>query len=375
MLHAAAAQRPWGLHGHLIPEGSTCPVLPENRTSTRQPRPSPLSGRLVPLGSVCPAPAEAAANAAAPERAWRPGGSVVPAGSTCALLAEPVPTSHAATLDGRLVPMGSRCDVDLGEKPREVLSAPTFSKSFLSANRMPGVSGRATVIWSIVFHTILISAVLLVPMWYTNTMDLRNFTRTLLVAPPPPLAPPAPVLHVQAAQAAPRQTPKRSVFAAQGILLAPRSIPNRVAAISEVPLPPEMPVEGVFGGLPSGLVGGFAETPAPPAPAPVPIREAAAVEQPKQPIRVGGDIRPPHPVHRVEPVYPTLAKQARVQGDVVISAVIDAQGSIVELKVVSGPPLLYQAALNAVRQWKFEPTYLDGEPWPVSHDITVHFRL
>jgi protein TonB len=243
--------------------------------------------------------------------------------------------------------MGSTCHVVLGEEPRDVLSAPTFSKSFISDNRMPGLSRRATVVSSVIFHTILISAVLLVPLWYTNTMDLRNFTRTLLVAPPPPLAPPAPAVP---AQAVARQSVTRRVFVVQGKLLAPRSIPHQIAMISQAPLPP-------------------AAAPPPPTPQP------RTVEQPKQPLRVGGDVRPPHLLHQVEPVYPPLAKQARIQGDVVLSAVIDAKGNIVDLKVVSGHPLLYQAAINAVGQWTFEPTYLNGEPWPVSHEITVHFRL
>lgn len=92
-------------------------------------------------------------------------------------------------------------------------------------------------------------------------------------------------------------------------------------------------------------------------------------------MRVGGDVRPPRLIRQVAPVYPKLAKQARMQGDVVISAIIDPKGNVVDLKVVSGPPLLYQAAIDAVGQWTFEPTYLNGEPWPVSYEITIHFEL
>jgi outer membrane biosynthesis protein TonB len=59
----------------------------------------------------------------------------------------------------------------------------------------------------------------------------------------------------------------------------------------------------------------------------------------------------------------------------VLSAIISENGEVTDLKAVGGPPLLYPAALEAVRQWKFEPTYLNGRPWPVAHEITVHFRL
>jgi protein TonB len=70
-----------------------------------------------------------------------------------------------------------------------------------------------------------------------------------------------------------------------------------------------------------------------------------------------------------------LAKQARIQGDVTIDAVIDKTGSVVEMRVVSGPPLLIPAALTAARMWKFEPTYLNDEPIDVQFILTVHFQL
>jgi protein TonB len=77
----------------------------------------------------------------------------------------------------------------------------------------------------------------------------------------------------------------------------------------------------------------------------------------------------------VEPVYPALARQTHIQGTVVIDAVLDEHGNVVEMKVVSGPPLLIQAAMDAVGRWKYEPTYLNDEPVPVQLNVTVTFRL
>jgi protein TonB len=128
--------------------------------------------------------------------------------------------------------------------------------------------------------------------------------------------------------------------------------------------------------LPSELGGELlaAMAPPPPPPPPAPPGEPV-VEEPRQPLRVGGDVKPPKLIHQEQPVYPRLAKQARVQGDVVLSAIINEKGEVVELKAISGPPMLFSAALDAVQRWKFEPTYLNGRPWPVAHEITIHFRL
>jgi protein TonB len=156
--------------------------------------------------------------------------------------------------------------------------------------------------------------------------------------------------------------------------MLPRSIPKEIAMVDDGPTFVEP--GGVFGGVPGGLLGdAFGGTLAP-APPPPPIPEPTpAVEAPKKPLQVGGRVQPPHAISTPAPVYPKLAQQARVQGDVLISAIIDVNGNVTEMKVVSGPPLLFAAALEALRKWKFEPTYLNGEPWPVSHEITIHFRM
>jgi protein TonB len=102
---------------------------------------------------------------------------------------------------------------------------------------------------------------------------------------------------------------------------------------------------------------------------------APAVPQQRVPVRVGGRIRPPRLVSKASPAYPPLAKQTKVQGLVTIDAVIDTEGNVVEMQVVSGHPLLISAALEAVRQWKYEPTYLNDQPIAVKLIVSVNFQL
>jgi protein TonB len=148
--------------------------------------------------------------------------------------------------------------------------------------------------------------------------------------------------------------------------------------LNEAPLPPEPDSSGIVGGIPGGLgggvMGGLLEgIKGPEAPAAPPVR--AAVEKPRNPVPVGGDVRPPRVIFQLSPEYPILAQQAGIQGEVIISAVIDSHGNVVNMKVVSGPPLLYLAAMKALAKWKFEPTYLDGEPVAIKWDVSVKFYI
>jgi protein TonB len=172
-----------------------------------------------------------------------------------------------------------------------------------------------------------------------------------------------------------RTAPPKHVFTQQGKLLAPTAIPEKVAMLKEETLAPDLGGvgEGVVGGVPGGQLGGViggivssAHTNVPP-----PIAKV----DPHKPVRVGGHVRPPRLLHRVEPVYPTLAKQTHMQGVVQIDAVIDTDGNVVEMRAVSGPALLIPAALNAVSQWKYEPTYLNDQPIAVQFIVTVTFQL
>ena len=96
---------------------------------------------------------------------------------------------------------------------------------------------------------------------------------------------------------------------------------------------------------------------------------------PPTPIRTGGHIRPPLRVRNVVPPYPELARAARIQGDVVLDCTISNEGRVVDVKILSGPIPLQAAAVDAVRQWLYQPTLLNGVPVPVVMTVTVHFAL
>jgi periplasmic protein TonB len=120
---------------------------------------------------------------------------------------------------------------------------------------------------------------------------------------------------------------------------------------------------GVPGGVVGGVVGGLPSAPPPPPP------------PPQQPVRVGGAIKQPTKLKDVRPVYPPIAQSARVSGVVIIEATIGADGRVKDAKVLRSIPLLDQAALDAVKQWQFTPTLLNGVPVPVIMTVTVNFTL
>ena len=110
--------------------------------------------------------------------------------------------------------------------------------------------------------------------------------------------------------------------------------------------------------LNAGLVGGSKQPSAPVAPLPI-----------------GGDVKQAELISKVAPVYPALAKNQHVSGNVLVDALIDANGKVTTMKVISGPTLLHQAAMDALRQWKYQPATLDGKPVPMHLTVTLQFRL
>lgn len=131
-------------------------------------------------------------------------------------------------------------------------------------------------------------------------------------------------------------------------------------------------MSGVPGGVPGGQIGGI--TGGMPSVA-APVAAAPVVEGAKRPVRIGGNVKPPRLIYGPAAVYPILASQSHVHGTVVIDAIIDEHGSVIQEKVVSGHPLLVQAALKAVSERKYEPTILDGEPTPVDLRVEVNFQM
>jgi len=121
---------------------------------------------------------------------------------------------------------------------------------------------------------------------------------------------------------------------------------------------------GVGGGSLSGVLGSVVGTKAPPPPKVTPKR-----------VTVGGNVQAARLVNKVQPLYPPLARQTRISGTVKLHAIIGKDGSVQQLAMVSGHPLLVQAALDAVRQWRYQPTLLNGEPVEVDTEIDVIFSL
>ena len=132
----------------------------------------------------------------------------------------------------------------------------------------------------------------------------------------------------------------------------------------------------VFGnGVPGGILQPGANVAPPPRPTePVPVKHPPDTAIARL-IKVGGQVAAALLRHRVDPVYPPLARQARISGIVELQGIIAKDGRIRELKVLRGHPLLVKAALDAVSQWIYEPTRLNGEPVEVDAPITVNFRL
>src|SRR5258705_7555448 len=166
--------------------------------------------------------------------------------------------------------------------------------------------------------------------------------------PPPQAAAPKPMVDVNPA-AAPVEAP-REIKPETGI----ESVKGVVGGVEG----------GVVGGVAGGIVGGLEAAPPPPPPPP-----------PAAPVRVGGNIRAPQKTKDVKPTYPAIAQSARVQGVVIIEATIGPTGQVQEAKVLRSIPLLDAAALDAVKQWVFTPTLLNGVPVPVIMTVTVNFTL
>jgi len=179
----------------------------------------------------------------------------------------------------------------------------------------------------------------------------------LAVAPPPPPPPPA----------ARAERPPRVAAAtkATSSFTVPVDVPDTVTPESSLDLGIEGGVQGgVEGGVPGGVVGGVvgglpAEAPPPPAPV----------------VRVGGLIREPRKIRNVAPVYPSIAREARIQGVVILEATITPQGRVKNAKVLRGIPALDEAAVEAVEQWTYTPTLLGGVPVSVVMTVTVNFVL
>src|SRR6201997_226506 len=214
----------------------------------------------------------------------------------------------------------------------------------------------------------IVGVMILIPLIFTEALPTKQMM-TLLVAPPPPPPPPPPPA------AAPVKIVKQiQTDIVNGELRTPTKIPKKVQMIKEDEAPPPaMATAGVVGGVPGGVPGGsmggvigsvLSSTP-------VAVPKIATPQR----VRVSSGVQSGLLIRKVNPTYPPLARQARIQGVVILQAQISKEGNIENLQLISGHPMLAPAAIEAVKQWKYKPYLLNGEPVEVEPQVQVNFTL
>jgi protein TonB len=219
---------------------------------------------------------------------------------------------------------------------------------------------------SLLLHVFAAAVIVVVPLLAADQLPepasaVKAFFVEPMSAPPPPPPPPPPAPRPANAPKIPPKpiTPQTNAF------VAPVEVPQEIKPEEGLDLGVEGGVAGgveggVPGGVVGGVVGGLPDAPPPP---------------PQQAVRVGGQIKEPKRLKYVQPGYPDIAKQARVQGVVILECTISPQGKVTDVKVLRGIPLLDQSAVEAVKQWVYTPTLLNGVPVPVIMTVTVNFKL
>jgi protein TonB len=225
-----------------------------------------------------------------------------------------------------------------------------------------------TVSISIVMHVLTVGVLLLIPLIYTSALPMPEWSARVL----------APTARIDTTELVPALRQERLIRRVVQVdptdLVAPTTIPRQIVTIDEVATT-AMPFSSSSAGVVSSILRSAmpdetsVQPPAPPPPPAVPQAPSPA------PIRVSVGAQQAHLVDQVLPIYPPLAKAARVQGIVVLEAVIAKDGSVQDLRVVSGHQLLIQAAIDAVSRWRYQPTLLNNEPVEVITTVTVTFQL
>jgi protein TonB len=215
-------------------------------------------------------------------------------------------------------------------------------------------------------HGLLALLLIVLPLMQSGDLPRVEF-KSLFLAPPPPvpvLPPPKGRPHAGRAVARIKPVTQRVNFES-GPLTAPVDIPT---SITEESLDWGGADAGIPGGVDYGAAGGYPKDLIGQALYDVIGDEAA-------PVRVVGEVRMPRLLKRVEPDYPEIARQARVQGTVILEATTDIYGRVVSVKVLRSVPLLDEAAVDAVRLWVYEPMVINGRPRGVTFTVTVRFEL
>lgn len=253
-----------------------------------------------------------------------------------------------------------------------LLNLPGFLVYLVYSAWKSGDWKRAAIPLAYVTESLLVGVMVLVPLIYTQALPTQSLLISFHVTPPrgrppgQPAAQPTPIPHH------PRPN----------MLTAPIRIPDHIAVVVEPPMPPQPSnlasgpyIEGAQTGPGPGndfIVGSVPwATEQPPPPPPTPPHKSSVPRT----VRMGGDVIAAHGLFLPPPPYPPLAKIAHIQGTVVLEAIIGIDGTINDLKVVKGQPMLARAALDAVKAWRYQPTLLNGEPVEVLTEIDVNFKL
>ena len=256
--------------------------------------------------------------------------------------------------------------------PGKLAARPMFADSILDFDKQNKRHFFATTT-SFVLNCLAVGVMLLMPLMFTESLPKAQLL-TFLVAPPPPPPPPPPAAEQVQKVVKQIQTDLMN----SGQLRTPTKIPQKVQMIHEEEAPPPMPTTGAgviggIGGVPGGQIGGVIGS--------IVNSTSNLAAVPKfipptpQRVRISQGVTKGLLVQKIEPQYPSLARAARVQGEVVLSAIIDSNGQITNLQLVSGHPMLVPAAISAVKQWRYKPYLLNGQPVEVETTITVIFSL
>ena len=235
-----------------------------------------------------------------------------------------------------------------------------------SGNKLKTKRGMTTLI-SFFFQVGLIGVLVLLPLLFTEALP-KTQLMTFLVAPPPPPPPPPPP-----AAAVVKVVKQIQTDIINGQLRTPTKIPEKVQMIKEEEAPPPVStMAGVVGGVPGaaggqmgGVIGGIINS------TPIAVPHVATPQR----VRVSQGVTQGLLIRKIQPTYPPLARQARIQGAVLLQAEISKDGTIQNLRLISGHPMLAPSAIEAVKQWKYKPYILNGEPVEVETQITVNFTL
>jgi len=242
-----------------------------------------------------------------------------------------------------------------------------FENQLIESKRRKGTGKKPmTFVVSLIVHGLVIGTVVGASLWFVEDVPEPPIPVQFYAAAPPPPPPPPP----PAAKAAPtKPQPQKPTPTVVQKVMSPTVIPDIIPQPLKAPEPVETPGEGVEGGVeggvPGGVVGGVAGG--------TPGGTGSVVGAP---LRVGGDVKPPILKERVEPVYPEPARKARMQGVVILEAIITADGNVSDVKVLKSiNPLLDAAAERAVSHWTYRPATLNGRAVSVYLTVTVNFQL